>query len=91
MTLEELGKEYSHTQKNLRSRIDLLRSELKTCDQHEREKLIRRLNNLYLLASECRTTGKYLQNYYTGDTPVMFWERPRSLGINMANGTVFRA
>ena len=91
MTLEELGREYSQTQINLQSRIDSLRSGLETCDQRERESLLRRINNLYILAAECRATGKYLQNYYAEDAPVMLWERPRSLGINAADGTVFRA
>ena len=66
MTLNELGFEYLHEAKAVRTRIKELRRGVNEKKLKRNKAFEDRLYALYIAANDAEKTGKYLINYYTG-------------------------
>lgn len=63
MTLKELGIQYRQEEKRIRKKIDDLRKLQNLLPVPDRD-LEQRINELYIMALNLKSTGNYLEHYY---------------------------
>ena len=64
LSLKELGTQYLQQANIIRERINLLKQQLDSLSENDRQNMMMRINSLYATARDVKDIGNYLFNYY---------------------------